>query len=219
MRIETLGLQPATLTCLHNMGIINLKQLLEHSTAACIEHPDIGPAKTYEVLQRLNRRGLTLPTQRGIARVPSPRNLEMFRLRFIEQRTMSEIGRLTGVSRARVHQLLRYHYGIATLPFIVREQQRKSVSSHSSAIPTDVHLGNAIRRLRLARYLSLDAVALDARIHLAHLSRIDRGQRSPSWSTLGGIADALKVTMTMLTMAAEAEACGADYTPNLERLR
>ncbi len=112
MRVAELGLSPATLACLYTAGIVNVKQLLARSCNELIEHPAIGPAELYEIIRQLNKRGLMLPyNQYGNIRIPNPRNLEMFRLRFVEGLTLDEVGQRTGVTGGRVHQLLRFHFG------------------------------------------------------------------------------------------------------------
>ena len=54
-------------------------------------------------------------------------------------------------------------------------------------------LGARIRALRLARQLSLRAVAADAQVSASLLSQIERGEASPSLLSLVAIADALGV--------------------------
>lgn len=116
MRVEKLGLRPATLDRLHLAGIVNVEQLTSRSTIAMMRHPDFGPAVAHEVMCRLSRRGLALPTPYGWSRVPNQRTLEMFRLRFVEGLALTEIGRRFGVSRSRVDQLLHAHFCISALP-------------------------------------------------------------------------------------------------------
>jgi DNA-binding XRE family transcriptional regulator/predicted DNA-binding protein (UPF0251 family) len=208
MRVEKLGLKPATLACLHNAGIINLKQLLEYPTAALVERPDIGPIKTYEILQRLNRHDLTLPTQRGKARVPSLRNLEMFRLRFIQGLNLVEIGRRTGVSRVRVHQILHTYFGITEMPVSLKARKVATQAEDNSmtCTPSNAQLGETIRQLRLARQLSQDQLAVDAHVHPTYLSKIERGLQSPTWEKLCALAHALNIETSTLVRLAEDEA-------------
>jgi sigma-70-like protein len=116
VRVEKLGLTPATLDRLHQAGIVNVEQLTSHSTVELMQRPDIGVAVVHEVMCRLSKRGLALPTPYGWSRVPNQRTLEMFRLRFVEGLTLTETGRRFGVTRARVDQLLRAHFCISTLP-------------------------------------------------------------------------------------------------------
>ena len=127
MRVEKLGLRPATLACLHTAGIVNVTQLTSHSTVWLMQHPDIGPATVYEIVRRLHQHGLALPNQWGWVRLPNERSMEMFRLRFIEGLTLSETGRRFGVSPSRVYQILHAHFGISTLPAAkARERQRQN---------------------------------------------------------------------------------------------
>lgn len=128
MRVAELGLSPATLACLHTAGIVNVKQLLARPCNELMEHPAIGPAELYEIIRQLNKHGLMLPyNQYGNVRIPSQRNLEMFRLRFVEGLTLAEVGRRNGVTNSRVHQLLRFHFGTSRVsPAVKARRQRRS---------------------------------------------------------------------------------------------
>jgi transcriptional regulator with XRE-family HTH domain len=79
--------------------------------------------------------------------------------------------------------------------------------------PTTVQLGHAVRRLRHARRLSIEALAGNARMHATYLSAIERGLRNPTWSKLCDLAEALDITISALARVAEAEAYGAAYAP------
>jgi len=129
MRVERLGLRPATLDRLHLAGIVNVEQLTSRSCIEMMQHPDIGPAEVYHLLRRLNKHGLTLPTPWGWSRVPNQRTLEMFRLRFVEGLTLTETGRRFGVSRSRVDQLLHAHFCISTLPATPQNEERQKASA------------------------------------------------------------------------------------------
>jgi transcriptional regulator with XRE-family HTH domain len=59
----------------------------------------------------------------------------------------------------------------------------------------DPQLGEAIRRLRLARDITLESLAHDAGITTGSLSKIELVQSAPAWWTVRKIADALGVTM------------------------
>jgi transcriptional regulator with XRE-family HTH domain len=80
--------------------------------------------------------------------------------------------------------------------------------------PSSPELGCALRRLRLARRLSIEALALDAGMHPTYLSTIERGLSNPTWTKVGNLADALGITMGALVKVTEAEAYGAAYTPD-----
>ncbi len=115
MRVSELGLRPTTLACLHMAGIVNISQLTSHSCVELMQHPDIGPARVYEIIRRLHKRGLALPNQWGWVRLPNERSIEMFRLRFIEGLSLSETGRRFGVSPSRADQILHKDFGVSTL--------------------------------------------------------------------------------------------------------
>ncbi len=129
MRVERLGLRPATLDRLHLAGIVNVEQLTSHSIVEVMQHPDLGPAVAHEVMRRLRRHGLALPTPYGWSRLPSQRTLEMFRLRFVERLTITEIGGHFGVSRSRVDQLLHAHFCISTLPAAPQDKEHQQASA------------------------------------------------------------------------------------------
>ena len=65
-------------------------------------------------------------------------------------------------------------------------------------------LGAAIRALRDERDLKQLTVAEDARITVAHLSKIETGKVNPTWSTVEAIANALGVTIADLAARSEA---------------
>jgi hypothetical protein len=129
VRVERLGLRPATLDRLHLAGIVNVEQLTNRSTVELMQHPDIGPAEVYHLLCRLNKHGLTLPTPWGWSRLPNQRTLEMFRLRFVEGLTLTQTGRRFGVSRSRVDQLLHAHFCISTLPTAPQDGERQKAGA------------------------------------------------------------------------------------------
>jgi len=84
-------------------------------------------------------------------------------------------------------------------------------------MPTHKDLGQAVRRLRQARRLSLEALAADAHMHPTYLSAIERGLRNPTWTKLCGLARALDITLYQLVHAAEAEAYGAVYCASFKQ--
>jgi transcriptional regulator with XRE-family HTH domain len=73
--------------------------------------------------------------------------------------------------------------------------------------PTNAALGRAIRRLRKARDLTIEALALDAKMHPTYLSGIERGVRNPTWSKLCALADALGLPISALAREAEHDTC------------
>jgi transcriptional regulator with XRE-family HTH domain len=79
--------------------------------------------------------------------------------------------------------------------------------------PSNAHLGRGVRRLRLARRLSIEALAGASQMHPTYLSAIERGHRNPTWTKLCHLAEALDITISTLARVAEAEAYGAAYTP------
>lgn len=71
---------------------------------------------------------------------------------------------------------------------------------------TGADLGRAVRRLRKAQGLKIEALALDAGMHPTYLSGIERGLRNPTWCKVCGLADALDVPVAVLAAETEEEA-------------
>lgn len=67
-------------------------------------------------------------------------------------------------------------------------------------------LGKAIRELREARGLTLDALAAEAGMHTTYLSRIERAHSSPTWEKISSLAEALGVSIAEIATAAEGQA-------------
>jgi transcriptional regulator with XRE-family HTH domain len=76
----------------------------------------------------------------------------------------------------------------------------------SPPLPTKVDLAQAIRELRKAHGLTLDAMAAKAGMHTTYLSRIERAHSSPTWDKLTGIASALDLPISAVVAAAQARA-------------
>jgi transcriptional regulator with XRE-family HTH domain len=73
-------------------------------------------------------------------------------------------------------------------------------------VSTNEDLGRAVRRLRRARKLSIEALALDAEMHPTYLSGIERGRRNPTWAKITSLARTLDVSVSALVRTAEDEA-------------
>jgi transcriptional regulator with XRE-family HTH domain len=73
-------------------------------------------------------------------------------------------------------------------------------------MPTYEDLGQAVRRLRRARRLTIEALAFRADIHPTYLSAIERGKRNPSWAKLCGLAEGLHLSLSQIVQVAEEEA-------------
>jgi transcriptional regulator with XRE-family HTH domain len=67
----------------------------------------------------------------------------------------------------------------------------------------NAELGKAIRRLRQARRLTIEALALDAGMHPTYLSGIERGIRNPTWDKLASLAEVLQVPVSVIVLDAE----------------
>jgi len=64
--------------------------------------------------------------------------------------------------------------------------------------PTLVALGQAIRRLRKAKKLSQEKLALQADVDRAYIGQVERGDNNVAMLRLKQIADALEVTVASL---------------------
>jgi transcriptional regulator with XRE-family HTH domain len=73
-------------------------------------------------------------------------------------------------------------------------------------MPTNADLGQAIRRLRKDRHLTIEALAFDADMHPTYLSGIERGVRNPTWDKITSLARALDVPVLPIVQTAEQEA-------------
>jgi transcriptional regulator with XRE-family HTH domain len=78
-------------------------------------------------------------------------------------------------------------------------------SPHVKA-PTPADLGRAIRRLRRARELTIEALAHTADLHPTYLSGIERGVRNPTWIKICNLTNALGVSISALAQDSETEA-------------
>ena len=70
---------------------------------------------------------------------------------------------------------------------------------------SDPALAAVLRRLRIDRGLSQEAVAHRADISFTTLAKIELGQSAPAWATVRAIARALGVSMGQLGDAVDAE--------------
>jgi transcriptional regulator with XRE-family HTH domain len=73
-------------------------------------------------------------------------------------------------------------------------------------VPTNADLGQAIRRLRRDRHLTIEALAFGADMHPTYVSGIERGVRNPTWDKITSLARALDVPVSAIAQAAEQEA-------------
>jgi len=80
----------------------------------------------------------------------------------------------------------------------VRAETREPLPDRGSAQTLERHVGNAVRRARLAHRLTLAEVAKKAGISGGMLSKIENGQSSPSLDTLSGLSRALGVSLSAL---------------------
>lgn len=65
-----------------------------------------------------------------------------------------------------------------------------------------MNLGNAIKFVRMNRNLSRIELASRAKISVSYLSLLERNMRDPNISTVEAIADALNISMIVLTYLA-----------------
>jgi hypothetical protein len=126
MRLNELGLRPATLACLLDAGICTTYELLDHTCRELVWHSEITAAQLHEILCRLNHHRLMLPPRtRGTPRRPGERNLEVFRLRVVEGRTLKETGERLGIGTERVRQILSVYFGVIGKPPAVKTRRER----------------------------------------------------------------------------------------------
>jgi transcriptional regulator with XRE-family HTH domain len=65
--------------------------------------------------------------------------------------------------------------------------------------------GAALRRLRHERGVTQEELAFEADVTISTLSRIERGENSPTWTTTQAISTALGITLQDLARAVEGE--------------
>lgn len=79
-------------------------------------------------------------------------------------------------------------------------------------------IGLNVRRLRIARNLSQEALAFEADIALNYLSEIERGKRNPTILIIDRLAKALGVPIVLLVVAtSEREALPENLPPGPRR--
>ena len=66
-------------------------------------------------------------------------------------------------------------------------------------------VGSEVRRHRVARELSQEALAEQAGLHRNFIGLVERGQRNPTVLTLAAIARAMNLTASALLAAAESK--------------
>jgi hypothetical protein len=127
MRLNELGLRPATLACLLDAGICTTYELLDHSCRELVWHSEITAAQLHEILSRLNHHRLALPprTRGRPPRPPGERNLEVFRLRVVEGCSLKETGERVGIGTERVRQILSVYFGVIGKPPAVKARHER----------------------------------------------------------------------------------------------
>jgi hypothetical protein len=75
---------------------------------------DLTPQEVYDVIVALRARGkaVTNYPRRPARRMPSERDIEIFRLRMVERLTLKQTGEAVRVGHERIRQIMRAHYGI-----------------------------------------------------------------------------------------------------------
>jgi DNA-binding XRE family transcriptional regulator len=204
MRLSEMGLEPATLACLHRGGINTTYRLLDHTYRELIWHSEITPEALYDIVRALRRHGMTLkPHPKGSERPVNERNLEVFRLRVVEGHRLMATGEPLGIGVERVRQILATCFGLRGAPPAVKARPHRI--EHPGSPPDCEQLGRAIQRLRIAKGLTVDDLAATIDVSPEQLARIEDGLRDPTWTTLSRLAVALDTTAALLAYAIEVE--------------
>ena len=204
MRLSEMGLEPATLACLHRGGINTTYWLLDHTYRELIWHSEITPEALYDILRALRRHGMMLkPHTKGRERPVNERNLEVFRLRVVEGHRLKATAEHLGIGVERVRQILAAYFGLRGAPPAVKARPHRI--EHRSSPPDCEQVGRAIQRLRSAKGLTVDGLAATIDMSAEQLERIEDGLRDPTWTTLSRLAIALDTTTALLAYAIEVE--------------
>jgi len=96
---------------LREAGITSEEEVLLMTSAELLQVLD--PSEVHDLIVRLRAQGKAVANYPGrLGRVPSERNIEIFRLRIVEGRTLKATGEAVGISRERVRQLLNVYFGV-----------------------------------------------------------------------------------------------------------
>lgn len=77
---------------------------------------------------------------------------------------------------------------------------------------TTLDLGRAVRRLRNARGMTIEALASASGMHYTYLQKFEVKGRNLTWNKLAGIASGLETTIAVLAAHAQDEAEGNRIT-------
>ncbi|HVW48004.1 MAG TPA: helix-turn-helix transcriptional regulator [Solirubrobacterales bacterium] len=80
---------------------------------------------------------------------------------------------------------------------------RSKEADRAALRPSPVQMGGALRRLRVERELTLEALAKASDLHWTYLSGIERGRRNPTLKVLAAVAHALGIRTSELVRLAE----------------
>jgi hypothetical protein len=126
MRLTELDISAAAYACLQAVGITKIEDFEQYPCDKLLELPHFGALEIYEVIRELNKHKLTLPALPGAkVRVPSTPKHEVIRLRLIDGLTYEQVGQQVGLSKERVRQILRAHYGLRIKPPAVDARRRR----------------------------------------------------------------------------------------------
>ena len=79
--------------------------------------------------------------------------------------------------------------------------------------PRDQTVAIVVRRFRMQRDVTQEALAFRSGLTISSLSRIERGLANPSWASVQAIARALGLTLSEFAAAVEAEQHATDEAP------
>ncbi len=70
-------------------------------------------------------------------------------------------------------------------------------------LPDPEQMGRALRKLRVEREMTIEALAKTSKLHWTYLSGIERGRRNPTLKVLVAVARALEIRTSELVRMAE----------------
>jgi hypothetical protein len=102
---------------LREAGIADAEQLFALTPHELMTVHGLTAAEVHDLIVRLHARGEAVASYPGRpGALPTVREIEVFRLRYVEGMTLRQTGEAVGISKERVRQIGRHYFGLP--PFI-----------------------------------------------------------------------------------------------------